>query len=329
MGDNSTLMFGPTPPSSEGYNSGASLACCPAAQSMRYVGVDGCRAGWIAVATNGRELQYALFSSIREVVDTFPGAERICIDIPIGLPWDEYPIRDCDRLARSVLGRDRRSSVFPVPCRAAVHARSPAEARELNLVQLRRSLSAQALAIRCRIAEVDVLLTTEQSSKSVIREVHPEVCFWALGAQSLVAHRKSTPAGIKERLHVVGSYTIDAPRLLQTVLAEWPRRSVAVDDVLDALVAWITAQAPESAIRRLSGTPGIDQLGLAMEMLYAIPYDLKTLPNPAFEPTPKQRRAQLRRLGALHNSVSGRISTIHGLTQLGHARASQCAQPIP
>jgi predicted RNase H-like nuclease len=240
---------------------------------MRYVGVDGCGAGWIAVASNGRVLEYALFPSIRELVDAFPDAERICIDIPIGLPWSQYPVRACDRLARSVLGRDRRSSVFPVPCRAAVHASSPAEARELNLVELMRSLSAQALGIRCKVAEIDTLLQTDQRSKSVVREVHPEVCFWGLAAQSPMVHRKSTPFGFKERLNVLGPYGMDMERLLERVRAKCPRRDVGLDDVLDATVALVIAQASESAVRRLSGSPSVDQLGLPIEMLYAVPYD--------------------------------------------------------
>jgi predicted RNase H-like nuclease len=72
---------------------------------------------------------------------------------------------------------------------------------------------------------------------------------------------------------VLGPYGMDMERLLERVRAKCPRRDVGLDDVLDATVALVIAQAPESAVRRLSGSPSVDQLGLPIEMLYAVPYD--------------------------------------------------------
>ncbi len=47
--------------------------------------------------------------------------EVIAIDIPIGLP--ETGPRECDVLARRLLGRARASSVFPAPIRAVLGAK--------------------------------------------------------------------------------------------------------------------------------------------------------------------------------------------------------------
>ena len=52
------------------------------------------------------------------------------------------------------------------------------------------------------------------------------------------------------------------------MLAEQRRDNVQTDDVLDALVAYVTASASAGQLRRLSGTPAQDQEGLPMEMLY-------------------------------------------------------------
>src|SRR3990167_4972582 len=89
---------------------------------MRHVGVDGCKAGWIAVARGEAGLKSWIFRNFPELVAAFPDAERICVDVPIGLPSREAPIRPCDQRAREVLGRPRGSSVFPVPCREALRA---------------------------------------------------------------------------------------------------------------------------------------------------------------------------------------------------------------
>ena len=52
----------------------------------RYVGVDGCRFGWVAVAEEAGRLEYRLFGAMSDVLAAHPDAERILVDIPIGLP---------------------------------------------------------------------------------------------------------------------------------------------------------------------------------------------------------------------------------------------------
>ena len=128
------------------------------------VGVDGCRAGWVAITRDQNGLRYALFKDIQEVMTTYAGAARIFVDVPIGLPWKSVPVRPCDRMARALLGPPRASSVFPVPCRKAVHARGAIEASRLNVGILRRRLSRQTEGIRAKIAEVDGLLLERGSS---------------------------------------------------------------------------------------------------------------------------------------------------------------------
>lgn len=92
----------------------------------------------------------------------FPDAERILIDVPIGLPWPSVPIRPCDRLARCLLGKPRSSSVFAVPCREALFAGSLEEARTLNRDRIGRSVGAQTWGISPKIAEVDRFLGNRQ-----------------------------------------------------------------------------------------------------------------------------------------------------------------------
>lgn len=236
---------------------------------MRQVGLDGCRAGWIAVTRTDGQLDYALFGTIREVAGSYAPAARIFADVPIGLPWKGLPIRPCDQLARAVLGRPRNSSVFPVPCREAAYASSLSAAQEINTAVLGRRLTRQTWGICPKIAEVDSLLATNLSATTLLREVHPEVCFWALAGGQPMRYRKSTAAGQKERRDLLDHHEPSSTAFVQRVLSQTRRRDVHPDDVLDALVALITAETPETRLKRLAGEPHRDERGLPMEMLYA------------------------------------------------------------
>lgn len=237
---------------------------------MDHVGVDGCGAGWIAVTKDQDELTYRLFSNAAELVTAFAQAERILIDIPIGLPWSAAPIRPCDDLARMVLSA-RRSSVFPVPCRAAAHAKNVDEARRLNKAVLGRSLSEQTWGICRKIAEVDKLLGSRPATGGEIREIHPEICFWGLAGRSPMRNKKKDEAGVAERLALLSTLEPTTGRLLNHVLAKERRKDVTADDVLDAIVAFVTSRTPKSRLRSLRGTPANDETGLPMEMLYVEP----------------------------------------------------------
>ncbi len=183
---------------------------------MRHIGVDGCKAGWIAVSKQDGELTYRIVATVRELLSAFPNAERVLIDVPIGLPWRDEPVRPCDHRARRLLG-DRRSSVFPAPCRAAVRAEAIAAARELNRGELGRSLPEQSWGI-CR-REVDDLLPGNPSPEAEVREVYPEVCFWALAGRSPMKHNKRKKEGRRERLDVLLAFEPTAKHFLDVALA--------------------------------------------------------------------------------------------------------------
>jgi predicted RNase H-like nuclease len=231
----------------------------------RHVGVDGCRFGWVAVTQSHGALQFQLFSRIDELVRSYWDAAVIAIDIPIGLPWSAVPIRSCDALARACLG-PRRSSVFPVPCRAALGAPTIADARRLNVRELGRSLSTQAWAIAPKIREVDDLLRQQPDARPLLCEVHPEVCFWGLNGGRPMAHAKSSKHGATERLDLLEQYVPEARSFTTRVLAQRLRKEVRLDDVVDALVALVTASSAAPSV--LVGEPGCDELGLPMRMLY-------------------------------------------------------------
>lgn len=225
------------------------------AMGQGVVGVDGCRAGWMAVYAEGTELAWGVFDSVAVLLNAFPGARVVLIDVPIGLPWSGCRARPCDVMARRAPGRARAPSVFPAPTRPAATAASVEEARARNLAEVGRSLSAQAWGICVKIAEVDGLLQAQPALRWRVREVHPEVCFWALNDGRAMRHRKAERAGRDERLAVLARYEPRVPALVACMLAQTRRDAVQMDDVLDAAAGFVTGRWPVSGSKRCGASP--------------------------------------------------------------------------
>lgn len=147
---------------------------------MLSIGIDGFRGGWVvAVIDNTDRCEFHLVSRMIHMITLLVGTPFILGDIPIGLP-DTPEDRECDLIARRLLGRPRASSVFPVPCREAIYSASYHEACELNLRVLGKSISLQSWLICGKIREVDELLASHPTLRGRIRESHPELCFRAI-----------------------------------------------------------------------------------------------------------------------------------------------------
>ena len=245
-----------------------------------FVGVDGCKRGWFSVGFDRRgNYEVEVFPSFSELLAHYSDASLVLVDIPIGLP--EGPEgRDCDREARRLLGHPRASSVFPTPTRQTVEqaAKSPRDYERANEVEGRfagKGISQQAFAIAPKIAEVDKLMTApDGSARRQVREVHPEVCFWALNNRQPMQFAKSTTEGRAERLRVLQAVEPQAQEVLEKTCSRWYRKDVAKDDIFDALVAVVTAylgQDDEGGLQTIPGHPPTDSTSLPMEMVFPAP----------------------------------------------------------
>jgi predicted RNase H-like nuclease len=185
---------------------------------MQVVGADVSRGGWVAIVLeHGRFAGSALEPDVAGLLQRFPDAAVVGVDMPIGLPDND--VRAADRSARAFVG-PRRSSVFATPPRRALEAATYAEARALW-----PPLSAQAFALRAKILEV------EEALEDRIIEVHPEVSFAELAGAHLT-FSKRTWSGQHERRRLLRDAGIALPDELDAGAA-------GVDDVLDAaVVAW-------------------------------------------------------------------------------------------
>lgn len=233
----------------------------------KYAGLDGCKAGWVMVTWSGKAdvaPQAALIPGFDSALET--AANIIAVDMPIGLP--RLSGRTCERETRSRLG-ERQSSVFAVPSRAAVMEEDYFVSCRVNLENSDppRKVSKQCFMLFPKIREIDALISPDLQSR--VREVHPELCFWALnGGKPLpLAKRiksRVNPDGMTLRRELLrsGGFPIDALEH-----PAWPKSKVAEDDILDACACcWSAWRIANGEHITLPPEPQYDERGLRMEI---------------------------------------------------------------
>jgi predicted RNase H-like nuclease len=228
----------------------------------RWVGVDACRRGWFAVHLDADSTAgFAVFDTFGALWDAYRKADRILVDIPIGLPEDAP--READAQARALL-KARRASVFQVPVRAAVYALTYADASEQNFAAIGRRLSRQAWNITHSIRDVDGLLRITEAARARVMESHPEVVFLRLAGHEMRFNKK-LPPGHSERLEALKAHFPSAPDLYEAALKAQRRSDVARDDILDALALAVAARGE---LRSVPETPPRDRHGLPMRIVF-------------------------------------------------------------
>lgn len=226
------------------------------AASVTLAGVDGCKAGWIAVRQDpGGYPSVAVYAAFQDIVAALPSDAIVAVDMPIGLPAvSARGGRGPEALVRPLLG-ERQSSVFAIPSRAAVYADTAAfstveawyEAhRHASAVAATtsnppRGVSIQAFGIFAKIREIDGLLAARPDLRDRIFESHPEVAFWRLnGGHAMTLPKKIkgvvNPAGMEERRALLARQGYE-----RAFLDQPPPKGAAADDFLDAAAMFLIA----------------------------------------------------------------------------------------
>lgn len=229
------------------------------------VGIDGCRAGWIAV-TSTEEIsscQIHIGPDFRSLLDSLDPESIIAVDMPIGLP-DQIGKggRGPEALIRPHLG-ERQSSVFSIPARAAVYAEDYSEAcrTALRTSDPPRKVSRQAFHLFPKIREIDQLLIT--GTMQQIYEVHPELAFWRLNNENPLQTPKKikgriNPSGMDERKNLLAAAGFD-----REFLDQKPPKGAAADDFLDACACLSVAhRLKHGQARSFPEHPPVDKNGL-------------------------------------------------------------------
>ena len=227
---------------------------------MWVAGIDGCRGGWVAfkvdLETQTTSVELVEIGALLRKRP--PDLAYLAIDIPIGLLDGS---RACDKAARKLLGRPRGSSVFPVPCRAAIRAANYDDATAVNKQQTGKKLSVWTWGIVPKIKEVDDAITPDRQQWAF--EVHPEVSFWKLAGEHPMPHKKKIEDGVNERIALLRPVFPEIDRHLQN-----RPPGVGKDDLLDAAAAAWTALRISSGEAQQVCKPECDSKGLMAGIWY-------------------------------------------------------------
>lgn len=229
-----------------------------------FVGVDGCKGGWVAASINNRQLYLKKYNDFSKMVFEIAQFDGMLVDMVMGLPSniEQYEKRP-DGIARKIV--PRTSTVFAVPSRQAVYEFTKEKQKEANLSAVGKSLSEQTIAIIPKMREVDEFLLSNEKYVNVIRESHPEACFARLSGGFLMT-KKSEKGGIADRVQVLSMF-------LQDLSVEYVRKfakklGCKPDDILDAICLAVTANLDaQGRTEIMPENPSTDDKGIKMQMV--------------------------------------------------------------
>ncbi|MDA0671089.1 MAG: DUF429 domain-containing protein [Bacteroidetes bacterium] len=168
---------------------------------QRVVGLDGCRAGWIAISlwlrTNPdvsptsevSHVEWSLLMGQEDLFDLLQNCHQAWIDVPIGLASStdvDAPKRACDLAVRDALG-SKRSSIFTPPIREVLDFDSYHEAMAFQHQLIGSKCSIQAWNLMPKIRQMDALWDRLDNADERLHEAHPEWQFqcWVHGMPAL------------------------------------------------------------------------------------------------------------------------------------------------
>ena len=217
------------------------------------LGFDGYTRGWVCVVVRDGAVEQAFATAtLAAAIASYSEAAAIGVDMPFAL--ERHGPRRADSAARAFVG-PRASSVFSVPPRPALAAKTHAEAVVLARANGGPAPSAQCFALFPKIREAEVVA----AEGAPLFEVHPEVSFRALLGGPLPPKR--TWNGLRARLAALAAAGI---RLPDVTGGDPP-----ADDVLDAaVVAWTAGRIAAGAAQTLPADPAPEERTANMLVWY-------------------------------------------------------------
>lgn len=233
-----------------------------------FLGIDGCKGGWMTVSLSPEGFRVEKHADIAQVCRCYAGAEVILIDIPIGLPQNRKEAEERpDRLLRKFL-KGKGSSVFNVPFKQIVYAKTLEEAWEKSH-ELDARMNRMSMGICPAIKHVDEFLQQHPEWKNRLMESHPEYCFALLNGGTPIMEKKVTAGGEDARIKLLTQYYPAAPQVVHAALESGLSKNM-INDVVDALCLAVMAKLiHEKGPKTIPGIPVNDSTGLKMQIVIA------------------------------------------------------------
>jgi predicted RNase H-like nuclease len=205
-------------------------------------GADGCRDGWLVVLwqLTAGTVRRRVVPNVAALLDLPEAPTLLGVDMVIGCPDRAEPGgRRCDRQARQLLGHPRGASVFSPPARNALTADTYDEAQRRNRASGPDApgLSKQTFYLLPKLRALAERMTPPRQER--VREVHPELAFYAMNGDVPVAASKHSDDGRATRANLLEGNGFPDVRAAIDALSGG---GVGPDDVLDAHAACWTAR---------------------------------------------------------------------------------------
>ena len=229
---------------------------------MKFLGIDGCKSGWVVCKINEKcKYNIYLISKIEEILPVIDKYKLVLIDIPLGFAEKEY--RKCDVLARKIL-KQRRNSIFFLPTEEALKASEYFEACKINERIMGKKFSKQLWNIRNKIFEANDFVR-KYNLQGKIRESHPELCFMVLNSNLPCKYSKQSEAGIKERMKILSKHVAikEAKRFYLS-----NKKLLNFDDILDSIALALNAKEYKH-LKKIPQTSDPDKYGIEREIVFA------------------------------------------------------------
>ncbi|GHB93861.1 DUF429 domain-containing protein [Cerasicoccus arenae] len=237
---------------------------------MHTLGIVACQAGWLAVAINNNgDGSIGVFKSVYEALIMHSQCETMLINMPIGLPDTLNKKRECDAIARRLLGKGLTARVFDPPPRRTLAINTYEEACSISETLIGRKIARQCFSIRGKIRELDDILRRHHDYVGRLREAHPEIAFAAMNNRAGLRISKKQKAGIQGRLQVLQRHYPHTRDLFNYAKTSTLRKDVGLDDIVDAIALAAMAKYAKK-LRSAPIDPPYDTVGLPMETVIGV-----------------------------------------------------------
>jgi predicted RNase H-like nuclease len=219
-------------------------------------GVVPCNSGWLTASCKIAGVTISIeepmvFETFAEILDYKPAFSVIGVHAPIGFLEEASPKgRECDQLAREMLGPRRGASIRSAPSRALLRGDVDSGVDAVTGILLRhyREISEEIAPYRQR----------------TVYSVEPELTFFELNHDKPLTYSKRSEYGREERKVLLVARLDQADRIL---CADLPR--VKESRLIDvAACMWSARRIFAKIGHRIPENPEWDSEGLRMEIIY-------------------------------------------------------------
>jgi len=226
-------------------------------------GVTPCPGGWLILPARLAGVtviveEPMVVKTLLDVLEYKPKFEAAAIYAPVGFEDEPNgPYRPCDAEAKDLIGWPRSVAVKPVPSRAALRARTRAEAREI-----------EPWLTNDDLRRFKWIREAEQNFQPFHQRnwfaAHPDLSFVVLNGDEPLKTSPYQPEGVLERMHLIKN---KLPGVEDAVTRNPPAGAGQIHLLQAAGLLWTARRAAGRAINRLPTDPNWDTTGLRMELV--------------------------------------------------------------